>query len=227
MEKAKIERVDPVKGLVRSEMELTQPGATVAAPAAAPEPEEREDGRQKVIYWATLKGHVPQPPKSGFRGDIHTGPHVDVVRTQGLDVVRSANGEPVKDKDGKETPRAVRWPLDKMVSEKEYDEAVKRAYASLKDGGAVAVGENLTDAAARLKAADKRALDADEAAKKRAAKAAKGPSEAAAEASAARVPTAPPVLAVTERAVAEPGKPEPVADKDVASPPVMPPKRGL
>jgi hypothetical protein len=187
MEKAKIERFDRRAGtVVSSEMELSQPGATVAPALATGE---EEEGPKTVLYWARRKGHVPAPARSGFRGEIHRGPHVDVVRTQGLDVVRAANGEPVKDKDGKEQPRIVRWPLSKIVTEAEYDAAVKRAYEPLADGGAVAVGENLSDAAIRMAEAEKRA----------APKAAK-PTKAEAEKSAARALAEPEPLATTESA---------------------------
>ena len=76
-------------------------------------------------YWARLKGHVPGPAGQ-FRGDFHRGPHVRVIA------------------------RHMRWPLNKIVSEAEYDAAAVSAYA-------VRLGENIAEQDAALKAANARA----------------------------------------------------------------------
>ncbi len=56
-----------------------------------------------VQSWAEKKGHVPPPPKR--RGEVHRGPHIDVVLAH------------------------TRWPRNKPVSEAEYDAAVIAAYS--------------------------------------------------------------------------------------------------
>ena len=78
-----------------------------------------------VLYWARLKGHVPGPAGQ-FRGDFHRGPHVRVIA------------------------RHMRWPLNRIVGEAEYDAAAVSAYA-------VRLGENIAEQDAALKAANARA----------------------------------------------------------------------
>ncbi len=78
-----------------------------------------------VLYWARLKGHVPGPAGQ-FRGDFHRGPHVRVVA------------------------RHMRWPLNKIVSEDEYDAAVSSA-------DAICIGEDLVGQWAAHGAANLRA----------------------------------------------------------------------
>lgn len=82
-----------------------------------------------VLAWARAKGHVPGP-HGQFRGYFHRGPNVRVVA------------------------RHMRWPLNKVVSEADYDEAVVAAYA-------VRLGEDLAAQDAALAAANARAVVTD------------------------------------------------------------------
>lgn len=77
----------------------------------------------KTVYdWALEKGHVPSEKPIAFRADPHRGkPHIAVVLAH------------------------TRWPINKLVSESHYDEAVTAAYN-------LPVGENLVAAAARKEA---------------------------------------------------------------------------
>ncbi len=83
-----------------------------------------------VLDWARKKGHVPDLSRvNGLNRRVPPGPHVEVVRTQGFN-----RGE-----DGALT-HAV-WPLNRMVTEEDYDLATTRAYAPIASGGVVAAVE--------------------------------------------------------------------------------------
>jgi hypothetical protein len=92
--------------------EVGEPDSIEHFPAGSSSAPAEDDGRREVMQWAVAKGHIPPPPGKAyqFRNDPHKGkPHVAVVMAHG---------------DGK----GGSWPRNKLVSEAEYDKAVRDSY---------------------------------------------------------------------------------------------------